>query len=192
VVEVEYGPFQEVNEMLFRGPFLAERFAAVGDFLKAHPSAGLDITRQIILGGEAISGAETFTMLSRLKALARETGTLWSEIDLMMVPTVGRAYTIAEVLADPLQPNFNLGYYTNFVNPLDLSALAVPNGFLSSGVPGGVTFIAPAIAERRLAALGAAFHGCRVECLGATGYRLSGREESAADAGGTFERARRE
>jgi allophanate hydrolase len=168
VREIDYSPFLEVNEMLFNGPMLAERYAAVGGFLKAFPDAGDPVVRDIILKAETITAADTFAMLYRLETLKRRISAMWADFNLMMTPTVGTVFRIDDIHKDPIGLNFANGYYTNFVNPLDLCALAVPNGFLASGIPMGVTFVGPAFTERRLIEIGSRFHGRRTGHLGAT------------------------
>jgi Asp-tRNA(Asn)/Glu-tRNA(Gln) amidotransferase A subunit family amidase len=68
--------------------------------------------------------------------------------------------------------NANLGYYTNFVNLLDLAAIAVPNGFQSNGVPTGITLVSQPFTEAALVQLGTMFQKQRVETLGATSFLL--------------------
>jgi allophanate hydrolase len=89
-------------------------------------------------------------------------------MDVLLVPTTGTIYTIEQVEADPIAPNNNLGYYTNFVNLLDLAALALPGRFRRNGLPSGVTLIAPALADGLLLALGAEYHARLGTRLGAT------------------------
>ena len=62
------------------------------------------------------------------------------------------------MLADPLAKNANLGLYTNFVNFLDLAAIALPAGFTPAGLPFGVTLIGPTFSEAALSALADALH----------------------------------
>ena len=71
-------------------------------------------------------------------------------IDVLVTPTAGTIYTIAEVEADPIQTNTNLGYYTNFMNLLDMAAVAVPAGFQSNGLSFGITISAPAFSDDAL------------------------------------------
>jgi allophanate hydrolase len=117
--------------------------------------------------------------LHRLEALRHETAALWRDVDTMVVPTAGTIYRIAEIEADPLRLNTNLGYYTNFVNLLDLAALAVPNGFQPDGLPSGITLIAPAWREPMLAAIGAAFQRQGGLSPGATGAPLPAARSAA-------------
>jgi len=156
--EIDFRPFQEAAELLYGGPWMAERLAALGDFIRAHPEAVHPVTRELILGAARYSAVDAFNAFYRLEALRREAERAWEEMDVLVVPTAGTIYTVAEVEAEPVHLNNNLGYYTNFLNLLDLSAIAVPNGFLAEGPPAGVTFIAPAFREGLLCALGGEFH----------------------------------
>lgn len=143
-VTVDIQPFLAAGELLYEGAWLAERTAAVGEFLK-QDQAGIDPTvRQIILAGQGISGMQVFRDTYRLQALRRETETLWREMDMLVLPTIGTAYRVQEVLAQPVELNRRLGRYTNFVNLLDLCALALPSGFQTDGLPTGITVMAPA------------------------------------------------
>lgn len=166
-IEVDYAPFIQVNQLLFNGPWVAERYVSVGQFIEAHPQATFPITRDIILKSKAITAAEAFKGLYALATLKQQIQPIWQTIDVLVVPTTGTAYRIAEVEADPLALNANLGYYTNFVNLLDLAAIAIPNGFQSSGVPTGVTFVAPPYTESYLVGIGAVFHQHRLNQLSA-------------------------
>ena len=93
---------------------------------------------------------------------------VWREIDLLVTPTAGTIYTIDEVNADPVRLNTNLGYYTNFMNLLDLAAIAVPAGFQQNGLPFGITLAAPAFSDDGLCRLGGAVHRQLVQRMGAT------------------------
>ncbi len=172
-IEIDYEPFLEVNKLLFNGPWLAERYASVGSFIEANLDRVLPITREIILAAKAFTAVDVFKGLYRLTALKREVRSLWEQIDVFVVPTTGTAYRIDEVESSPIALNANLGYYTNFVNLLDLAALAVPNGFQSNSMPAGVTLIAPPYSETYLTGLGSAFHRYRVNRLGATPFSFA-------------------
>ncbi|MEM9162719.1 MAG: allophanate hydrolase [Cyanobacteria bacterium P01_F01_bin.4] len=171
-VEIDYGPFLQANELLFNGPWVAERYASVGKFVEANPEAVFPITREILLKAKEITAADAFAGLYAVEALKRTIQPLWEDIDCLVVPTTGTAYRIDQIEADPLRLNANLGYYTNFVNLLDLSAIALPNGFQSNGIPSGVTFIAPPYSETYLTGLGSAFHPACNEQLGATSFKI--------------------
>jgi allophanate hydrolase len=167
-VEVDLAPFFAAAELLYGGPWIAERYAAVRAFFDAHAGSMDPVTRAVIGAARNFSAADAFDGAYRLAALRRETRAVWDAIDLLLVPTAGRIYRIAEIAADPLRLNANLGRYTNFVNLLDLAAIAVPSGFRADGLPFGVTFVAPARHDRWLALVGERYHRAAAVRLGAT------------------------
>ena len=167
-VEVDLRPFRAVATLLYEGPWVAERYAAIRPFIEAHPAALHPVTLAITKKGASISAPDTFAALYRLKALEQQTLPVWDGIDCLVVPTSGSPYRISDVLADPIRLNSNLGHYTNFVNLLDLSALAVPTGFLANGMPCGITLIATCGKDLPLLNLGAKLHAASVATVGAT------------------------
>jgi allophanate hydrolase len=174
-VEADLTPFRSAAALLYDGPWVAERLAAIGELFERAPTALLPVIRDIIGGGARYSAVDAFNAIYRLAELRRRTERLWSEADLLLLPTVGTIYRIAEVEADPVGLNTKLGLYTNFVNLLDLSAIALPAGFRRDGLPLGVSCIAPAFAEAALCTLGAAFQRRLGLPLGATGRQLPAR-----------------
>lgn len=168
VAEINYAPFHETAQLVYGGPWMAERYAAIREFIEAKPDSLHPITRELISNGRGYSAVDAFEGFYRLEELKKVTGKTWNDIDLLMVPTTGTIYTIAEAEADPVALNNNLSFYTNFVNLLDLSALAVPNGLMLNGLPTGVTFIAPAFQEGTLCSVGSDFHRRSGLNLGAT------------------------
>ena len=117
------------------------------------------MTRAIIEGARKFDATSAFEAFYKLAALRRTTEAVWRAFDVMLVPTLPRLYTVAEVLADPVRLNSRLGTYTNFVNLLDLAAIAVPSGMRGDGLPSSVTLIAPAGADGLLAAMAACSSG---------------------------------
>lgn len=167
-IEINYAPFAEAQGMLYSPPGAAERTTALYDFLSKQPDAIHPVTRGILESGLASKATDLYRMQQRIKALKQQTDAIWKEVDFLLVPTAGTVYRIKEIEAEPLKLNANLGYYTNFVNYFDLSALAVPQAMRGDGLPCGVTLIAPAFHEAKLAAFGAAFHQASGLPLGAT------------------------
>lgn len=153
---VDFSPFREAAELLYDGPWVAERFAAVGEFIEGHPDDVDPTVAEIIRGGSTSSAVETFEAFQRLRRLRRRAESILQEIDALVVPTVGTTYTVAEVRANPIELNSNLGYYTNFVNLLDLAAVSVPTGAFDDGPGFGVTVIGDAFDDARVASIGAA------------------------------------
>lgn len=171
-VEIDFEPFLEAARLLYEGPWLAERYAALQEWIETQPQALHPVTRQVIQDGARFSALEAFQGYYRLKALRRQIAPLWNHIRTLLTPTAGTLYTRAEVEADPLRLNARLGYYTNFMNLLDLCAIAVPAGFLPDGLPFGVTLAAPAFKEARIYALADALHRASNVRLGATAHEL--------------------
>ncbi len=151
--EIDFRPFLEAARLLYEGPWVAERYTALRDFLETSPEAFYPVTREIIARGIDATAVDAFSASYRLQALRREAEVVWEEIDLLVTPTAGTIYRIDEVAADPIRLNSNLGYYTNFMNLLDLSALAVPAGFTALGLPFGITLAAPAFSDDYLLAI---------------------------------------
>jgi allophanate hydrolase len=167
-VEIDFEPFLETARLLYEGPWVAERYAAIRDFFETKPEAIFPVTKQIIGGATKFSAADTYLSQYKLKALQRKAEMVWNDIDIMVTPTAGTIYTIAQVNADPVKCNSNLGYYTNFMNLLDLSATAVPTGFQLDGMPFGITICAPAFKDMQLLTLAAKVQKHSAKTLGAT------------------------
>ena len=143
-------PFDAAARLLYGGPWLAERFAAVGDFLAAQPHSVHPITRAVIAEGEKISAADYFRGAHRLAEHKREVETVFDAIDVLVLPTAPTIYTLAEVEREPFATNAALGAFTNFANLLDLCAIAIPAGETPCGLPFGVSLIAAAGRDRAL------------------------------------------
>jgi allophanate hydrolase len=171
-VEIDLAPFLETARLLYEGPWVAERYEAVGAFIDAHPQDVLPVTRAIIAGGAGHSAAAAFAAQHRLKALERAAAAAWEEVDFVVTPTAGTVYRIEEVERDPVALNSRLGHYTNFMNLLDLCAVAVPAGLLPHGPGFGVTLFAPAFQDRDLAAVADRLHRAAGLPAGATGRPL--------------------
>lgn len=168
-MEVDFEPFLEAARLLYEGPWVSERYAAIREFVEQRPESLVPVTLEIIRGGAKPLAVDAFTAQYRLQALGRRTEALWSEVDVVITPTAGTIYTLEEVAADPIVRNSDLGYYTNFMNLLDFSAVAVPAGFLPTGLPFGVTLFAPAFYDEDLLALADRLHREQQFPLGATG-----------------------
>ena len=169
LIEFDFAPFAEVARLLYEGPWVAERYAATRPLIETNPEALHPITRAIIEGARKFDATSAFEAFYKLAALKRATASAWADFDVMLVPTMPRFYTVAEVLADPVRLNSRLGTYTNFVNLLDLAAIAVPSGLRGDGLPSSVTLIAPAGMDGMLAGLAAIIQARSGAPMGATG-----------------------
>jgi len=150
VVEIDLAPLQEAAQLLYGGPWVAERAAAMAKILATNPEAVDATVRKVVEPGTSISAVELFNGLYRLAELKRHADTLWTQIDLLAFPTTGTTYRVAELLAAPIALNSNLGFYTNFVNLLDMAAVAVPAGIRANATGFGITLIGPADSDRSL------------------------------------------
>lgn len=183
LVEIDLTPCFDTAKLLYEGPWVAERMAAVGDFIAARPEDVHPVTRQIILQGTAKTGVDAFRGLYRLAVLRGQARKALADIDALMVPTIPAPCTIADVERDPMEPNSRLGMYTNFVNLLDMAGIAVPVSLAPDGTPYGVTLLAGAGRDAALAGMGAAIHARAGLPLGAL---RAGRAPEAPDHAGVL------
>jgi allophanate hydrolase len=172
-VAVDLAPFLDTARLLYGGPWVAERYLAIRDFFDAQAEKIFPAVREIIAGGRNYSAADTFAHLYRLRAFKRTCDAVWDDIDVMLTPTAGTIYRVEDMQADPIRLNSNLGYYTNFMNLLDLAATAVPAGFQDDGLPFGVTLVAPTHQDGPLLHLASRMQQALGGKLGATDHRLS-------------------
>jgi allophanate hydrolase len=170
--EIDFAPWAEVASMLYEGAHVAERHAGIRAFFDAQSDAIDTTVRKIIAGARRFSATDAFAAEARVAQLKADLAPLWSTFDVLLVPTAPTVYSIADVLAEPVELNRRLGTYTNFVNLLDLAALAVPAVMRPDGLPSGVTLIAPAGSDLMLAELGQRFHAASSLTLGATGVAM--------------------
>ena len=166
LIELDIGYLQEAAALLYNGPWVAERTAALRDLLERDPDAIDPTVRKVVEPGAEISAVAAFEGQYRLAALQREAETMWERVDMLAFPTTGTIYRIAELLAEPVALNSNLGFYTNFVNLLDMAAVAVPAGQRDNGTGFGITLIGPAGSDSGL--LEAAEDYCAAAGLPAT------------------------
>lgn len=167
IVELDFAPLFETARLLYEGPWVAERYAAVEDLMASQPDALHPVTRDIISGARGRTAVQAFQAQYRLQALKRAAAEVLAQADVFMTPTAGTIYRVAEVEADPIRLNSNLGYYTNFMNLLDLVAVAVPSGFRKDGLPFGVTLFAQRDTDEALLRLADRLHRASVSRVGA-------------------------
>ncbi|SIQ77265.1 allophanate hydrolase [Bosea sp. TND4EK4] len=172
IVTLDFTPFYETARLLYDGPWVAERWLAIRDLYEREPDAILPVIRQVIAGRPLPDAAAAFAARYRLAELALAAKATLKSVDALMVPTAPRPVTLAEMAADPVGANSMLGRYTNFVNLLDLCALALPATLAHDGTAAGVTLIAPAGHDAALAAFGRAFQAASGLPLGATELSL--------------------
>ncbi|WP_299315406.1 allophanate hydrolase [uncultured Halomonas sp.] len=168
-VELDCQPLLAAARLLYEGPWVVERYHAIRDLLEDNPEAVHPVTREITLGGATPLAVDAFDARYRLAEYKRQADTLMARVDVMLSPTTVTHPTKAEVAADPIGVNARLGTWTNFMNLLDYSALAVPVGFSNAGLPVGVTLFGPTFDDLKLLSLGRALEERFELPLGASG-----------------------
>ena len=172
LVELDFTPMLETAKLLYEGPWVAERYAAIESFIEAKPESLHPVTREITQQARGRSAIDTFKAQYRLQELKRIAVKLMQQAEVFMTPTAPTIYTIEEVVADPIRLNSNLGYYTNFMNLLDLAAVAVPGGFRRDGLPFGVTLFAERDTDESLLRMADRLHRAGVNRLGNQSWGL--------------------
>jgi allophanate hydrolase len=176
-VTIDYRPLAQAAALLYESALVAERYAAVRSFFDGHSAEVMEPVRSIIGAGCSYSAAELCEAQTRLQALAQAAAPMWERMDVLLVPTAPTHYTIAQMQADPVTLNRNLGAYTNFVNLLDCAALSVPSSLRPDGLPFGVTLIGRCGSDLQLAELGQRYHHATRLPQGATGLPLPAPQE---------------
>ncbi len=166
LLEMDFTPMQTLAELLYGGPWVAERHAAVAEFMAEHSEAMNPVVRDIIAKATNFSATDAYRAEYRRAELAREIQSQMQSVDALLVPTAPRLPTITQVAEDPVAVNSQLGTWTNFVNLADCSALALPAGLRRDGLPFGITLIAPAWQDNALARFGQQWQN---HCLGRRG-----------------------
>ena len=149
-ITVDFSPFLNAARLLYEGPWVAERYVAIEELINSRPETLLPVINSIIGGGKNKTAADVFKAEYKMQAYRKETKEVFSNFDFLLTPTIGAPYTIEQVLADPIKLNSNLGYYTNYMNLLDCASVAMPAGFLTNGLPWGISFVSTAMNDRLL------------------------------------------
>lgn len=156
-VALDLTPFLEAARLLYEGPWVAERYSVVGELARAQPEAVLPVIHAVLAKGPDVTGVDTFRAQYRMQALKAECDRVMAGLDCVLTPTIGRPVTLAELVAEPVLRNSELGYYTNFMNLLDYAAVAVPSGFMANGLPWGVTLFGRPFTDQYLLSLANAY-----------------------------------
>jgi allophanate hydrolase len=158
IVAIDYAPFRDAAALLYQGPWVAERLAAIQPFFEASADQ-MDVTvRSIIAGAKKFSAVDAFNGRYELGRLRQLTLHEWAKVDMLLLPTSPDIQTVEAMRADPIALNSRFGLYTNFANLLDCSAIAVPAGFTAAGLPFGVMLVAQQDRDDALALFAAAMH----------------------------------
>ncbi|WP_278443897.1 allophanate hydrolase [Pseudomonas oryzihabitans] len=155
-VPLDLAPFLEAARLLYEGPWVAERYSVAGALIEAEPDAVLPVIRAVLDKAPGTTAVDAFRAGYRLQALKAQCDALLAELDCVLTPTYPRPVTLAELAAEPVARNADLGYYTNFMNLLDYAAVAVPAGVMANGLPWGVTLFGRVFTDQYLLSLAAA------------------------------------
>jgi allophanate hydrolase len=166
-VEIDIEPFYEAARLLYEGPWLAERYAAIRSVIASSPQAVHPVTLEIIREGARLSAADAFTAFYRLEQLRRTSDATFRQVDVLALPTAPTVYTVEQILADPIALNARLGTYTNFVNLLDLCGVAVPSALGAGPTPFGISILSPRGNDALVATVGRAYQAAAALPLGA-------------------------
>jgi allophanate hydrolase len=189
LVPFDFDPFAAIARMLYGSAWVAERTHALQPWLDAQPDPLHPITRQIVEDGLKYSAVDTFDAIYKAAEAKLALDVIWTEIDAMLVPTTPSFYSLADLAAEPILLNKQLGYYTNCVNLLDYAAIAVPAGFRNDGLPAGVTVVAPAFSDGALARLGGHIHQLLSATTGRDRLAITDQDTPAADEARTIDLA---
>jgi allophanate hydrolase len=136
VAEIDIAPFLECATLLYDGALVAERYAAYGDFITAHPDGADPTVSRIVAGAATRRGHDVVKDQDRVANYRLEAERLLAGFTAMLIPTAPEHPTIAAVAEDPIGVNSRMGTFTNFMNLLDLAGVAVPAGQTDDGLFG--------------------------------------------------------
>ncbi|TDQ23395.1 allophanate hydrolase [Raoultella sp. BIGb0149] len=156
-VNIDMAPFLAAASLLYDGPWVAERYAVAGPLIERQPEAVLPVIRDVLAKAPQADAVAAFKAMYQLQAYKAQGDALLDGVDCVLTPTYPRPVTLAELEAEPVKRNADLGYYTNFMNLLDYAAVSVPTGFLANGLPSGVTLFGRAFTDQYLLGLADAF-----------------------------------
>lgn len=169
---VDFTPFKALADQLYFGPWVAERTVALEGMLERQPEAINTVVRGIVENGRQYTACDAYKAEYLRAELSRRINDSLAGFDALLVPTSPTLRTLAEMAEEPVRYNSQFGYYTNFTNLADLSALALPAGLRVDGLPSGITLLAPAWHDTALADLGKRWQANLDLSLGATGRSL--------------------
>ncbi|MEH0885367.1 allophanate hydrolase [Enterobacter sp. UNJFSC 003] len=152
-VTIDFSPFLAAANLLYDGPWVAERFYVAGALIEQQPDAVLSVIRNVLQKAPSLSAIAAFEAQYRLQRFKAECDAILAELDCVLTPTYPRPVSLAELADEPVKRNSDLGVYTNFMNLLDYAAVAVPVGFMANGLPSGVTLFGRAFTDQYLLSL---------------------------------------
>jgi len=150
---VDFSPFLEAARLLYEGPWVAERYSVAGALIEQQPDAVLPVIKAVLEKAPGTTAVQLFQAQYRLQQLKATCDRIMAEVDCVLTPAYPRPVTLAELHAEPVKRNSDLGYYTNFMNMLDYSAVAIPAGVMGNKLPWGVTLFGRVFTDQYLLSL---------------------------------------
>jgi urea carboxylase / allophanate hydrolase len=166
--ETDFSDLLKLANLLYEEPWVAERYAAISEFIQTSPDETDPVVRGILKKAETSNAVDYFSTEYLRQDLTREVTTQFAGYDAILVLTTPTFPTMADLLLEPVLENSILGTYTNFVNFLDWPAIAIPAGFRDDGLPFGNTLISTTWEEPKLFALSRQLLSVSERRLGAT------------------------
>lgn len=168
LVDLDWSPFAEANDLLYGGTFVLERLTTLPDgWFEKNKQLLHPVTREVFEGALArgSSAVDVFRDLHKQAQYKRAVEDILTldkgVLTVMVVPTAPFHPTIDEVHKDPLRINGKLGVFAHFANVLDLVGIAVKCGTYEidgqdgkkTRLPFGVTILAGCGLDKQLLAL---------------------------------------
>lgn len=150
---IDFTPFLAAAKLLYDGPWVAERYHVAGKLIEQQPDAVLPVIRDVLQKAPSTDAVAAFDAQYKLQHYKMQCDAILSGVSCVLTPTYPRPVTLAELAAEPVKRNSDLGVYTNFMNLLDYAAVAVPAGVMANGLPSGVTLFGRAFTDQYLLSL---------------------------------------
>ena len=173
-IEIDFSPFLKAAQLLYSGPWVAERQIATEAILTTTPEAMLPIIHNIVSSQKNTNATDTFKSLYQLQTYKKIADKQLSNVDFILTPTAGTHYTQAQVSSDPIGLNSNLGFYTNYMNLLDYSCIACPAKITDNGLPFGISLVGKAFDDTKLTSIAKLWMEQTAETIGATNWPYPG------------------
>jgi allophanate hydrolase len=172
-INFDYEPYRLAASLLYSGPWVAERLASIKEFAASHACEMDPTVYKIIESAHRFNAVDAFEAQYKLAELQRKTRAVFDSVDFLLLPTAPTIYKIAQIETAPVELNTNLGYYTNFVNLLDMAAVAIPAGMRNDGLPSSVSLIGTSFTDEGLLAVADRLHRELAVNLGGSNRLLS-------------------
>ncbi|AYA77564.1 allophanate hydrolase [Bacillus sp. Y1] len=130
----------EAASVLYDGPWVAERWADLGNFITENSGVAFPVTETVLRSGAKpeYDAASVFRAMHKLQAFKQMAHQQFKD-GVLVMPTSGGTWTRDEVRSNPIETNSAMGLYTNHCNLLDLCAINIPTDDAAKNLPFGIT-----------------------------------------------------